>query len=252
MTAWKELTLGMSDGCARMFDAARCFAIGRGSASVESEHFLWAIFYNGYVGHAGYMLTDTLGLDVDGLLRRLAAKVGPGAVDYPLNVTLSAKLSLALRIAPRRDGKATELGVLIILLLDRANFLAHSVYASMPGPCDQRDERLAELTCEILRVHGIQDDGAIQELRAQVAAAPERVSSGPEPPQEFLCPIGGGIMSDPVSTATGQTYERGVIEQWLAHHGTDPLTNVVLTTREVLPNYSLRSLIERWLTQNVL
>ena len=50
----------MSTGCARMFDAARCFAIGRGSTLVETEHFLWAIFHNGYVRQAENMLKYTL------------------------------------------------------------------------------------------------------------------------------------------------------------------------------------------------
>lgn len=250
MCTWKELTSGMADGCARMFDAARCFAIGRGSASVETEHFLWAVFHNGHVRHAENVLRHTLQVDVDGLLRRVTAKVGPGAADYPLDVALSAKLSLALRIAPQQDGKITELGILIILLLDRANFLARSVYASLPGPCDQHDTVLAELTREILCAHGAHSYSAIQELRAKVAAAPEHDNSRPEPPQEFLCPISGEVMNDPVSTAAGQTYERRGIEQWLAHHGTDPLTNVVLTTRDVIPNHTLRSLIQTWINQH--
>ncbi|PKA60819.1 U-box domain-containing protein 15 [Apostasia shenzhenica] len=34
-------------------------------------------------------------------------------------------------------------------------------------------------------------------------------------PNDFLCPISLGIMTDPVITATGQTYERSSIQKWL-------------------------------------
>ena len=135
------------------------------------------------------------------MLRRVAATVGPGAVDYQLHV------NLALRIAPQQNGKTTELGVLVIHMLDGANFLARSVYTWMDGSNAQRDVLLAELHRQVLCAHGIVGDRSIQELLVQVAAVPEHAYNGPSPPVEFLCPIGEESMNDPVTTDAGQTYE---------------------------------------------
>eukprot|EP00899_Mesostigma_viride_P025254 jgi/Mesvir1/5913/Mv00682-RA.1 len=72
-----------------------------------------------------------------------------------------------------------------------------------------------------------------------------------EPPAEYLCPISGDLMQDPVMLVeTGQVYERVSIEQWFARgHQTDPLTNLVLSDRRLTPVLALRSLIEQFIRQ---
>ncbi len=51
-------------------------------------------------------------------------------------------------------------------------------------------------------------------------------------------------MKDPVIISTGSTYERASIEAWFAKgKNTDPLTNVVLKNKELVPNYALKSAI---------
>ena len=69
----------------------------------------------------------------------------------------------------------------------------------------------------------------------------------------FLCSISFEIMSDPVTTADGQTYERGAIMQWFRQgKTTSPLTGVVLPVPTgdafpaLIPNHMLRAAIEQW------
>ena len=65
----------------------------------------------------------------------------------------------------------------------------------------------------------------------------------------FICPISGEIMTDPVVTADGHTYERESIEQWFmlttgrGQPATSPMTNEVLPTTDVVPNIALRAQI---------
>lgn len=66
-------------------------------------------------------------------------------------------------------------------------------------------------------------------------------------PEEFKCPISLDMMKDPVIIATGLTYERGSIQQWLeSGHGTCPGTGQKLMNSSLTPNYALRSLIRQW------
>ena len=53
-------------------------------------------------------------------------------------------------------------------------------------------------------------------------------------------------MEDPVCNAAGFSYERNAIEAWLRTHNTDPSTNVELSSKRVVPNITLRTLISEW------
>uniref|UniRef100_A0A8R7TJ18 U-box domain-containing protein n=1 Tax=Triticum urartu TaxID=4572 RepID=A0A8R7TJ18_TRIUA len=71
-------------------------------------------------------------------------------------------------------------------------------------------------------------------------------------PHLFRCPISLDIFTDPVTLCTGQTYDRQCIERWLADgHRTCPVTMQALgdgDTTVLVPNRTLRHLIERWLS----
>ena len=69
-------------------------------------------------------------------------------------------------------------------------------------------------------------------------------------PPQFLCPIFGEIMDDPVSTVAGHVYERAAIANWLRAHNTDPVTNTVLASKELVPNIALRQLIQEYVEAN--
>ena len=47
-----------------------------------------------------------------------------------------------------------------------------------------------------------------------------------EPPKELVCPILHALMTDPVSTVDGHTFERQAIAKWLEQHSTSPLSDV--------------------------
>eukprot|EP00796_Vickermania_ingenoplastis_P006707 gene6707-4804_t len=60
-----------------------------------------------------------------------------------------------------------------------------------------------------------------------------------------FCPITHELMSDPVRTADGFTYDREAIELWLRHHWTSPLTNLPLHRRDLTPNFECRERVTR-------
>ena len=62
--------------------------------------------------------------------------------------------------------------------------------------------------------------------------------------QSFICPISQTVMTDPVITPYGTTYERSAIEVWLENHDTDPLTKKKLTKDMLVTNYALKAAIQ--------
>ncbi|CAO2840912.1 unnamed protein product [Amaranthus hypochondriacus] len=75
-----------------------------------------------------------------------------------------------------------------------------------------------------------------------------------EVPQYFICPISLQIMKDPVTAATGITYDRSSIERWLnASAVTErlcPVTKQPLSNNSLTPNHTLRRLIQGWCVAN--
>ncbi|KAG6403869.1 hypothetical protein SASPL_136103 [Salvia splendens] len=78
-----------------------------------------------------------------------------------------------------------------------------------------------------------------------------------EVPEYFLCPISLQIMKDPVTVASGITYDRHSIEQWLfTNRNTicpvtkQPLPHHHSSSSSLTPNHTLRRLIHAWLNPN--
>ncbi|GFY83489.1 ARM repeat superfamily protein [Actinidia rufa] len=70
-------------------------------------------------------------------------------------------------------------------------------------------------------------------------------------PDEFCCPISLDLMRDPVIVASGQTYDRNSIAQWInSGHHTCPKTGRRLIHKALIPNYALKSLIHQWCQEN--
>ncbi|KAG9448717.1 hypothetical protein H6P81_008682 [Aristolochia fimbriata] len=66
-------------------------------------------------------------------------------------------------------------------------------------------------------------------------------------PDDFRCPISLELMTDPVTVATGQTYDRVSIEKWFrAGNLICPKTGEKLTKTELVPNSALRKLIHQF------
>ncbi|XP_052188640.1 U-box domain-containing protein 25-like [Diospyros lotus] len=67
-------------------------------------------------------------------------------------------------------------------------------------------------------------------------------------PHLFRCPISLDLFTDPVTLCTGQTYDRSSIEKWLsAGNLTCPVTMQKLHDTSMVPNHTLRHLIDQWL-----
>lgn len=70
-------------------------------------------------------------------------------------------------------------------------------------------------------------------------------------PDEFRCPISLDLMRDPVIVASGHTYDRSAIAQWInTGHSTCPKSGMKLIHMALIPNYALKSLVHQWCSEN--
>uniref|UniRef100_A0A0D6QZF7 RING-type E3 ubiquitin transferase n=1 Tax=Araucaria cunninghamii TaxID=56994 RepID=A0A0D6QZF7_ARACU len=66
-------------------------------------------------------------------------------------------------------------------------------------------------------------------------------------PADLRCPLSLELMLDPVIVASGQTFERAYIQQWLDQGMTTcPKTHQALSHKNLIPNYTVKALIENW------
>ena len=65
-------------------------------------------------------------------------------------------------------------------------------------------------------------------------------------PSCFCCPITNSIMSDPVITPAGISFDRSALVEWLKTSPTNPISREPLTIDQLYPNLSLREQIESW------
>ncbi|KAL5810799.1 hypothetical protein ACOSQ4_027367 [Xanthoceras sorbifolium] len=96
------------------------------------------------------------------------------------------------------------------------------------------------------------------DLKDQVLPALERLKDAayrardsvlniqPAPPNHFICPILKDVMNDPCVAADGYTYDRKAIQEWLEENNKSPMTNLPLSNKNLLPNYTLLSAITEW------
>ncbi|KAH6797455.1 hypothetical protein C2S52_022009 [Perilla frutescens var. hirtella] len=69
-------------------------------------------------------------------------------------------------------------------------------------------------------------------------------------PEDFRCPISLELMTDPVTVSTGQTYDRVSIQKWLkSGNFVCPKTGEKLRSTELVPNTSLKKLIQQFCTE---
>jgi hypothetical protein len=77
---------------------------------------------------------------------------------------------------------------------------------------------------------------------AMRASETERVLDE-ERSQDFMCPISGEIMTDPVIAKDGHNYERNNIVERFRERLSSPLTNQNLESTELTPNHTLKKFI---------
>ena len=94
---------------------------------------------------------------------------------------------------------------------------------------------------------------ALDEPPAPPAAAAADAADGLGTiPPDYICPITQELMRDPVIALDGHSYERDAILQWFGRGTTkSPLTGVVLGSRHISRNHTLRKAIENFLTKEM-
>ncbi|OAY82352.1 U-box domain-containing protein 9 [Ananas comosus] len=99
-----------------------------------------------------------------------------------------------------------------------------------------------------LRFGAINGDSNGKERRKEEG---EREVESLEIPKRFLCPISSELMRDPVVVASGQTYDRPFIEEWLnSGNRICPQSQQVLANTILTPNLVIRSMISEWCTDH--
>ncbi|OIV89927.1 hypothetical protein TanjilG_02118 [Lupinus angustifolius] len=70
-------------------------------------------------------------------------------------------------------------------------------------------------------------------------------------PKHFTCPISLDLMKDPVTLSTGITYDRESVEKWFDDGNcTCPVINQIVRNFDMIPNHSLRVMIQDWCVEN--
>ena len=75
------------------------------------------------------------------------------------------------------------------------------------------------------------------------AARSSEASEAAEVPDDYVCPITAEIMTDPVCTLDGFTYERTAITEWLRTNDSSPATGAKLESKTLIPNITVRCLL---------
>lgn len=105
----------------------------------------------------------------------------------------------------------------------------------------------------------IEEAEYIEQLISLVTRMHERLvtikqsqSCSPVPiPADFCCPLSLELMTDPVIVASGQTYERTFIKNWIDLGLTVcPKTRQTLAHTNLIPNYTVKALIANWCESN--
>jgi hypothetical protein len=86
----------------------------------------------------------------------------------------------------------------------------------------------------------------MQNVQRQDRRVTEREMAENKAPDYFVCPIGSELMTDPVMTSNGFTYEKSAIERWFEENNTDPKTNLVLEDKTLTPNVQLHQAIQAY------
>ncbi|KAK1433121.1 hypothetical protein QVD17_10027 [Tagetes erecta] len=110
----------------------------------------------------------------------------------------------------------------------------------------EQAEKMGDLECieEMIALVTHMNDRLIEAKQSQ--------NSNPVPiPPDFCCPLSLELMTDPVIVASGQTYERGYIREWLDLGLTVcPKTMQTLVHTNLIPNYTVKALIASWCESN--
>jgi hypothetical protein len=63
---------------------------------------------------------------------------------------------------------------------------------------------------------------------------------------DLNCPITQELLKDPVVTLDGHTYEKIAILEWFKNNSTSPQTNLLLPSKQIIPNHTLKNIIKHF------
>ncbi|XP_063944986.1 U-box domain-containing protein 35 isoform X2 [Daucus carota subsp. sativus] len=87
----------------------------------------------------------------------------------------------------------------------------------------------------------------LERLKDIADQARDSVSTGQKfPPNHFICPILKEVMDDPHVAADGYTYDRKAIAKWCEENDKSPMTNLPLSDKSLIPNYTILSALLEW------
>ncbi|KAK1392857.1 U-box domain-containing protein 35 [Heracleum sosnowskyi] len=87
----------------------------------------------------------------------------------------------------------------------------------------------------------------LERLKDVADKARDLVSTGQTfPPNHFICPILKEVMDDPHVAADGYTYNRNAIAKWFEENDKSPMTNLPLSDKSLIRNYTILSAILEW------
>jgi hypothetical protein len=68
-------------------------------------------------------------------------------------------------------------------------------------------------------------------------------------PEEYICPLSHRLMTDPVVSVHGDTFQRDAILCWLLDMDNDccPFSGKLMALQDIIPNYTLRMRIQVWM-----
>ncbi|CBI37127.3 unnamed protein product, partial [Vitis vinifera] len=117
-------------------------------------------------------------------------------------------------------------------------------------------KRISEYIEQALRTYELDQINQIVELVSHIRDCMVRLGgfeaiNGVRIPSYFRCPLSLELMMDPVIVASGQTYERSSIQKWLDQGlMICPKTRQTLAHANLIPNYTVKALIENWCEEN--
>ena len=171
---------------------------------------------------------------------------------HVLQTFLSLQKAEEVQIQGRtaRQGKQGSFGLVLLEAdLEAFGFVSGEL-ASLPrgewyNRLDEARSRKQTAACNEIE-EALAEAGRVDALTHCYFDAVLKRRAGNEVPlqdEDFRCPISLTTMKDPVTAMDGHTYERRSIEAWLAGNDRSPMTNLVLPSKNLVPNHRLRALV---------
>ena len=88
----------------------------------------------------------------------------------------------------------------------------------------------------------LDDNAELQTRIRELEQRPNAAAASRTVPPQFICPILGDVMEDPVIAMDGHTYERAAIATWFARSDRSPMTNLSIPPT-LIPNIAMRQQI---------